>query len=51
METFPRKISYIRIKIMNSNSEIHREFKNVEEFTCPLRDEHLEEHAIKNGMF
>ena len=36
---------------MNCNSEIHREFKNVEEFTCPIRDEQLEEHAIKNGMF
>ena len=34
--------------MMNCNSEIHNDFKNMEQFVCPLSLEQFQEHIIKS---
>ena len=34
--------------MMNCNSEIHNEFKNMEQFVCPFSLEKYQEHIIKS---
>ena len=34
--------------MMNCNSEIHNDFKNIEQFVCPFSLEQFQEHIIKS---